>query len=178
LKLHALFFLACALAATRPAWNGDTHLANSPGTHRDFPGWAAGPTSSDWEKRMPSARELRFSKDFPGETGIFSDGATTYVIRWLDRPTRRLHPASDCLRALGYEITPKPLREKSDGTLWSTCEATRDGQTVRVHERLLDADGRTWTDISTWFWHASLGRTRGPWWGVTEITPMNEQRHD
>jgi len=174
MKLYVLFFCACLLAATRPAWpSADADTARSRASSTAFPGWAAGPVSPDWEKLKPSARDARFSKDFPGETGIFSDGVTTYVIRWLDHPTRRLHPASDCLRALGYEITPRPLREKSDTTLWSTCEATRDGATVRVYERLLGADGRSWTDVSTWFWHASLGRAAGPWWAVMEITPIS-----
>jgi hypothetical protein len=177
MKLYALVFFACLLAATRPAWPGDETPATRARTSREaFPGWSAGPVSPDWEKLTPSARDARFSKDFPGETGIFSDGTTTYVVRWLDHPTRRLHPASDCLRALGYDIIPRPLREKADGTLWSTCEAVRDGATVRVHERMLGADGRGWTDVSTWFWHASLGRATGPWWAVTEITPINGPR--
>lgn len=178
MKLYVMFFLACALAGTRPAWKGDANNVPSRAARHAFPGWAAGPVSPDWEKLAPSPREARFAKDFPGETGIFRDGATTYVVRWLDHPTRRLHPASDCLRALGYEITRRPLREKADGTLWSTCEATHGGDNMRVHERLLGADGRTWTDVSTWFWHASLGRATGPWWAVTEITSLSGQpRH-
>ncbi|AHF90996.1 hypothetical protein OPIT5_13040 [Opitutaceae bacterium TAV5] len=136
-----------------------------------FPGWHAAPVdpliSSSWIQLPPNAREARFARDFPGKIGIFSDDAgRTYIVRWLARPTRRLHPAADCLRALGYETEPRPIQQKTDGTLWSVTAATRGNHSTLVHERILASDGHAWTDVSAWYW------TAGPWWTITGLIPQ------
>ena len=30
-------------------------------------------------------------------------------------------------------------------------------------------EGGSFCDVSAWYWAASLGRTRGPWWAVTVV---------
>jgi hypothetical protein len=49
--------------------------------------------------------------------------------------------------------------------------AERGAERLRIRERIIDAGGATWTDISSWYWAALLGRSRGPWWAVTVIEP-------
>lgn len=175
MKTLPLFLMLCLLAATAPAWRPAPAAPASGRT--TFPGWAAGPVQPAWQPQPLGPREARFARDFPGRTGLFTDDGRTYVVRWLDRPTRKLHPAADCLRAIGYDIEPRPILRRADGSLWSALEATRASERMRVHERIVGADGE-WTDVSSWFWHAALGRTQGPWWVVTELVPAAGSAHD
>jgi hypothetical protein len=45
------------------------------------------------------------------------------------------------------------------------------GESLRVLERIYSSSenqtGQDWTDVSTWYWQALLGKTGGPWWSVT-----------
>jgi len=169
MKTALLFFMLCLAAASAPGWRGRATPGGPANDFPSFPGWSAGPVAPDWTPQALGARETRFARDFPGKIALFTDAERTYVVRWLPTPTRRLHPAADCLRALGYTIEPRPLLQKTGGTLWSACDAIRGSECLRVHERILGADGHSWTDVSTWFWQASLGRATGPWWIVTEL---------
>jgi hypothetical protein len=164
------FLLAAALAAAAPLWRD-----RAPGprvTSADFPGWPTGLVAADWREQPLSARDARFARDFPGRVGVFTTPeGRTVIVRYVVQPTRKLHPAADCLRALGYTITPGPLLvERADGGTWATLTATRASETVRARERLLGGDGSSWTDISQWYWAATLGSAEGPWWAVTELT--------
>ena len=76
--------------------------------------------------------------------------------RWT-APTRMLHPAADCYRGWAGA---------SAGSGWnSTTQAaavallrgrTRRRAPVRVCERIVDAEGRGFTDTSAWYWAALL----------------------
>lgn len=131
-----------------------------------FPGW---PTTFEGQtlKELPLAeRELSFSKDFPGKIGNFTTDHTQVILRWTDRPTHRVHSASACLTASGWQLTPLPLVRRANGD-WSAFRATRGGQTLVVREQVQAADGSTLSDIPTWFIQALRGKTPGPWWIVT-----------
>jgi len=78
---------------------------------------------------------------FPGRIGRFQAGEESVILRWVNRPTRLLHSSADCFRARGL-----------------TFEGT---------ETIFDADGHGFSDVSEWYWSAALGRSRGPWLGVT-----------
>jgi hypothetical protein len=119
----------------------------------------------------PSERETRFASGFPGQIGVFSDGTRTYVVRWVRTATRKLHPSSDCLRALGYAVKPTPIFAETDGTHWGTSSAQHGPESLRVRERIVDSVGREWTDVSAWFWSAALGQSLGPWWAITIFEP-------
>jgi hypothetical protein len=114
-----------------------------------------------------SAVERRFAAQFPGQIGRFTDGERTLIVRVVQTPTRLLHPASDCFRGLGYRADPSRTIKDRNGTAWSCFVAHKDGQGQRVCERIHDAEGGAWTDVSAWYWAALLGRTRGPWTAVT-----------
>ncbi len=140
--------------------------------HDNFPGWQSAPLDSRWQIRELGPQEARFAQEFPGRLAVFGDGASTCVVRWVDHPTRWLHPASYCMRAMGFTISPGPIQARSDGTRWNTAIADQDHSRLEIQERLTSSDGRhTWTDVSSWYWQTVFGRSPGPWWMITEISP-------
>lgn len=116
-----------------------------------------------------SAVEERFAQQFPGRIGRFDAGDFSLVLREVNAPTRQLHPAVDCYRGLGYAIEKIRLERDSKRRMWRCFLAVREGQTVRVCERIESAAGDAFTDTSAWFWAAAFGRTRGPWTAVTQV---------
>ena len=56
-----------------------------------------------------SAVEQRFAQAFPGHIARLTDGRQIVVLRDVRQPTRMLHPAVDCFRALGYRIEGERL---------------------------------------------------------------------
>jgi hypothetical protein len=114
-----------------------------------------------------SAVEQRFAAQFPGQIGRFTDGWRDVTIRIAAEPTRLLHPASDCFRGLGYRVDAPRVVEDGAGVAWSCFVAEKDGTMRRVCERIYDAQGGAWTDVSAWYWAALFGRTRGPWFALT-----------
>jgi exosortase/archaeosortase family protein len=114
--------------------------------------------------------ENAFAREFPGAMKRFTDGTNAYFIRSVNRETRQLHPSSDCFRGMGYGITFLPISVDLDGNRWNTFLATKSGLPCRsyvVTERLYDEHGQSWTDVSSWYWAAALGQSRGPWWAIT-----------
>ena len=130
--------------------------------------------------------EQRFADQFPGQLARLTNGQDVLVWRHVDRPTRMLHPAPDCYRALGYRVhgehlaplaPPTPLAQTNRITLtvraatpkglWRCFMAEKNGQRLRVCEQLQDASGQVFTDTSAWYWSASLGQSKGPWQSIT-----------
>ncbi len=167
------FIAICILAAVRPLF---PEVSSSMATELAFSGWPTQLASLPLRQVDLSKRETRFDTAFPGRTAKFTDGHRSVLIRWVTKPTRKLHPASDCYKGSGYSIRPLPLRLDADGFAWGCFEATRGHDTVRVLERIHDNSGKAWTDVSSWYWHALLGRSDGPWWAVTVVeswSPVN-----
>jgi hypothetical protein len=117
-----------------------------------------------------SAVEQHFAAQFPGRIARFAvaDGSEL-VLRDVNRPTRMLHPAADCWRGIGWRIEATRLERDDDALLWRCFDAVKDGQRVRVCERIVDAQGRSFTDTSAWFWAASLQQSQGPWQALTRV---------
>jgi hypothetical protein len=117
--------------------------------------------------------EQRFADRFPGAIGRMTDGTQTLVMREVSQPTRMLHPAADCYRALGYRIEQAQLERDAQARLWRCFVAQRHGtQKFRVCERIVDAQGAAFTDTSAWYWSAASGQSTGPWQAVTVARPM------
>lgn len=159
------FLAAVAVAAAVPLV---TAKGNAPAKAGDgFPGW---PASYDGRPLSPlplSAREEAFQRDFPGRIGRFSDGKREIVLRWVTDATRRLHPASDCFRGIGYAIDPLPLRRDATGEVMGCFRATRADQTRTVCEKIESvAGGSSWSDVPAWYWETLFGGARGPWWSI------------
>ncbi len=163
---RVFFVIACLAAAGVPFLpvSSRTELADQP-----FPGWPASFEGLPLRRLEMSQREEAFSKRFPGRMASFSDGRRTILIRWVTRTTRKLHPAADCFRGVGYKARPLALRVDPDGRRWGCTECTHGTETLRVCERIHDSTGRGWTDVSSWYWAALLGKTSGPWWAVTLV---------
>jgi hypothetical protein len=114
--------------------------------------------------RVPlAASERRFLAGFPGDVARFSDGERDIILRGVTQPTRRLHPADDCYRAWGHEVGAPTIRADRDGVRWRCFTARKDGREHRVCEHVRDAEGAQWSDVSSWYWAATLDRTAGPW---------------
>ena len=167
---NLVYIVACAIAALVPLLSAQSKdQANTVGA---FPGWPA-----QFEGRALTALPLtelekRFANDFPGQIGRFTDGKREIVIRWLTEATRKLHPSSDCFQGLGYTINPLALRRDDNGSLWSSFEATKGNEQLRVYERIHNESGKTWTDVSAWYWSA-FSEGSGSWWAITVAEKQN-----
>jgi len=157
------FLAACVIAAAAPL----VPAPQAPAAAAGFPGWPAEFEGRPLRPLPLTALEERFADNFPGRVGRFSDGDREIILRWVAHETRRVHPAADCFKASGYELTPKPIEVDAQGVRWGHFLARRAGTTVSVRERLHDADAQSFTDVSAWYWAAFWGRSRGPWWAVT-----------
>jgi hypothetical protein len=113
------------------------------------------------------ADESRFLGDFPGAVARFTDGERDILMRWVTQPTRRLHPAEDCYRGWGYDVSPSRIRSDRDGSRWRCFAASRAGATRQVCEQIRDREGAYFTDVSSWYWDATLQHTQAPWLVIT-----------
>jgi hypothetical protein len=153
------FILLCCGAAITPLIVSTGASSVKAG---DFPGW---PSEFEGRTLTPlalTAIEERFQRRFPGRVGRFTDGRRELIFRWVAEGTRKLHPSADCFKANGYQLSA----HAASGS-WSTFVATRNGQALMVRERIHDAAGAQWPDVSAWYWSVQLGRTDGPWWAIT-----------
>jgi len=164
MRSSLLFIICCLLAAVAPF---APMRSDAPNELSAFPGWPDQLEGHGLTRLPLSSREERFAADFPGRIARFSDGEGEMIIRWVERETRALHPASDCFKGLGYSIRPLPVRVDQSGRRWGSFEARRGDEALRVHERIYDsADKESWSDVSSWYWQAMMGKTSGGWWAV------------
>jgi len=158
-----VFVLACLCAGMVPLLDIRVNPAsNGPA----FPGWPEHFNGRTLVGMSLSEVERRFDAQFPGRLARFQAGHQNLVIRWVTRPTRKLHGAADCYRGSGFQLKYLPLETGGDGNRWAAFEAKK-VRTYLVRERIVDADGRQWTDVSSWYWAALLGKSDGPWWAFT-----------
>ena len=164
------YIVACVFAVAAPLVPG---RADFDGSTPTFNGW---PTRYEGRplKRLPlSKREEGFARGFPGHIAKFADRNATVIIRWVDKPTRKLHPAVDCFKGMGYSVRPATVRIDRNGNRWGRFEARSANERLLVSERMYDSRGGSWTDVSSWYWAALLRRTGSPWWAVTVAEPAN-----
>ena len=162
--LCALLLPACMLYSVVTAATGDRHAPANEAAGFELP--------AQWQGRplrplALSEVEQRFARQFPGTLARLTDGEQVLVLRAVQRPTRMLHPAADCYRALGYAIHHAQLRLDAQSQLWRCFEARRAGSALQVCERITDAGGAGFTDTSAWYWAALLGQSQGPWQAIT-----------
>jgi len=160
MKTTWFLLLACTCAAIVPVFSRDQgHVAAE-----TVPRWPTHFQGRMLHELPMNERERTLLAGFPGAVSRFTDGERDIVMRWVTQPTRRLHPAEDCYRGLGFETTQSRIVSDGDRTQWRCFTATRgDGERHQVCEQLQDSDGRRWTDVSAWYWAAALKRSEGPW---------------
>lgn len=171
MKVPLLYLMLCGLGFLLTLTPNPTvrnpQAADSSAT---FPGWPTQLEGRALEPMELPPREARFLRGFPGHTACFASPEGRWIVRWVTEPTRRLHPARHCFAGAGYTITPRGLVRDGWEKQWNSFDAGREGTTREVRERITDAAGRSWTDVSAWYWSALLGQTQGPWWVYTRIT--------
>jgi hypothetical protein len=165
----AAFLVAAIVAALAPLFDRASDRAAIASVH--FPGWPAHHDGRPLTQMPLTEREATFVRDFPGRVGRFSDGQHEIIMRWVDAPTRRLHPAADCFRGSGYAITPMPLRKDAAGAAMSCFRATHGTDALLVCELIRDERGESWPDVSAWYWSAMFGKAVGPWWSFVLAEP-------
>jgi hypothetical protein len=108
------------------------------------------------------------ARDFPGHLARFSDGRGQIVLRQVARATRLLHPPRDCFAALGYAITPLPMRRVAGGHA-SCFEARRGEARLTICEHIRANDGAVYPDVPSWYWPALTGGSAAPWLAVMTV---------
>ena len=97
-------------------------------------------------------QESIFVRGFPGKIARFTDGRRQLVMRWVDQPTHKLHPASDCYKGIGYDITPAPIEFNERGIQMACFEANKGDKKLKVCEFIEAPNGQNWSDVSAWYW--------------------------
>jgi len=160
MKTIYLLLLASACAAIAPVFSGDPPYTGT----EAIPKWPPHFQGRTLQELKMDGRERTFLAGFPGAVARFTDGERDIVMRWVTQPTRRLHPAEDCYRGLGFEISQPRVVSDADRTQWRCFIATRgDEESREVCEQLQDREGHRWTDVSAWYWAAAFRRSQGPW---------------
>jgi hypothetical protein len=154
--LFGLLALASILAPLLPSRSGAAEAGPSGRWPSRFDGRPIVPIA-------PAPEDKELARSFPGAVARFSDGRRQIVLRRVAAATRRLHPASDCFRASGYQVRPAPMRVDARRGASACFTADRAGRSFLVCEQIRAGDGRTWPDISSWYWSALLGTSEGPW---------------
>jgi hypothetical protein len=161
--------LCLAWGTAQALWQAPAPTATADSFHE----W---PSSWDGAALRPlalGAVEQRFAEHFPGALARMTDGQRVFVLRQVRTPTRMLHPAADCYRALGYRINAERLQQDAQQRLWRCFTAQHGaGAPLQVCERIEAADGTAFTDTSAWYWSAAAGHSSGPWQAVTVATPL------
>jgi hypothetical protein len=165
MPLAAQFALQAGGRTLQPAWLPQPAAVSSDAPERVD--WPTHFRDQPLTQLPLSELEQRFARRFPGAIARFTDGERVLVLRQVTRPTRQLHPASDCFAALGFTVERARPYVDDTGNTWSCFAAERDGTRLRVCERIRDSEGREWTDTSAWFWAAQYGG--GPWWATTVV---------
>jgi hypothetical protein len=170
------YLTVCFLAALAPLLPlHSNHRADS--SREDFPGWPEQFEGRALQSLPLSIREERYSADFPGRIARFTDGEREVIIRWVTMPTRQLHPASDCFRGIGYDVEHISVLTDRDARHWSRFVATRGEERLVVRERIYNNFGQSWPDVSSWYWSAVRGQSRGPWWAITAAEKRRDDAH-
>jgi len=134
-----------------------------------FGGW---PRTFDGEPLRPLAagpQDAWFARDFPGKVARFAAGGKQVVIRWVNAPTRRLHPAAHCFEGAGYQLSPLPMGRSANGALMSCFSARKDGEALRICEQLRGTDEATWPDVSSWYWSALAAPAGSSFWSYVVV---------
>ena len=160
-----LLFAALALATVAPL----LPRTATPMQSGEFGGWPRTFDGAPLEPMPAGPQDEWFARDFPGKVARFASGDKQVVIRWVNAPTRRLHPASHCFTGAGYQWSPLSMDRSADGALMSCFSARKPGEALRVCEQLRGARGARWPDVSSWYWSALAAPAGSTWWSYVVV---------
>lgn len=155
-----LFLCATSIACFAPHFFSVSKAHNKPST---FPGWPKTYEGQALISLPLSEKERYFQKDFPGKIARFHDGHKEIVVRWVEESTRKLHPARDCFKGVGYTIEPLDLMVSKQGIRMSCFLATKDSTALKVCEYIQSTSGESWSDVSEWYWSVVFGNSPQGW---------------
>lgn len=157
----ALLILSTLLAVSSPFIfsNVTTH----PKALSQFPGWPSEYEGQPLTQLQLTDKEDLFVKGFPGKIARFSDGHRELIIRWVEQPTRKLHPAADCFKGIGYYIKPQPIQVNQRGVKMGCFTASSESNELNVCEFIEAQDGEGWSDVSAWYWGALTRNSSSGW---------------
>lgn len=162
-------YLICALIAVSPLINTNKIKTVSKNLEYSIPE-SYEYQNTTYARKELNQREIRFSKDFPGSIRRYQSSDSELLIRVINKPSRKLHPSSDCLKGAGFSIAPAPASVDSYGHLLSCVYAVGSELKLKVCEKIVDRDGQAVPDVSTWYWNAILGKSEGPWTALSYAT--------
>lgn len=128
------------------------------------------PTQWDGKPLRPLALnqvEQKFAEGFPGIITPMTDGQRFFIFRYITTPTRKLHPATDCYRGIGFSIENEHLETDPQTRLWRCFTASKAEEKFRVCEHISNSQGKMYTDTSSWYWSAMMNPSTGPWTAIT-----------
>ena len=115
-----------------------------------------------------SAVEQRFADRFPGSIARLTDGRQIVVLREVAQPTRMLHPAADCFRALGYRIEGERLELAARANAPATAPRAQPAQRNDTAAPLLQTVALRVTNRLS---PGNVGDAPGDAWGATPHAP-------
>lgn len=160
----ALFAVLCIAAFVLTTLPSETEIQKPSIANQNFPKEFEG---KSLEQLDLTEREKVFLQGFPGEIKRFTDGKREIIVRYVSQATRKLHPASDCFSAIGYSVKPLPIRIDENENKWSCFKAAKDGENLKVCERIYTNSGKNWTDVSSWYWSALSDSSGEGFWAIT-----------
>jgi len=165
-----LLLLSCIVA-----WNKDLSIDLTPALNltSELPKWPSHYQGKKITQLPLSKMETLFMADFPGKIGRFTDGQRQIIMRWIVKPSRKLHPAADCFRGMGYKISDLKISLGANEKRWRSFTATLNKENLQVYEQIVDANKVVFTDTSSWYWNAVFSQSQGPWLAVT----VAERKH-
>lgn len=135
--------------------------------------WPVLSTNGIWQILPLSKIESQFSNEMPGGIAKFTDGEKIYILRYVTRVTRKLHPISDCFKSSGFTIKGSQKIVLKEGKYYSTFNAVRDKESLFVMETFWDLNGKSWSDVSAWYWE-NYSESKGPWYSSVIINKIAE----
>jgi hypothetical protein len=166
-----IYLIACALAAVLPLVLG---RAEEP-EHAGFPGWPTAVAGLALEPVELTAEDRAHALEIPGEFARFQAGPRHVLLRWVERPSHRVHSVSHCFRGAGWELRETGPVEAFDGRAWGTFVAERGAERLRVYERVEEASGRVHADTSAWYWRGLLDGGSGAAWWCAVVEPVERR---
>jgi hypothetical protein len=134
-----------------------------------FPGWPDHWRGQTLRRIKLGDVEGAFVRDFNGPAALFDCGPGRVLLRYTERPTRRLRGALDSLRRDDWKVADLGPHVDGMGAAWASYRADKRWQRILVRECVFDQRGRSWSTPGEWYWAALMGSGRGPWWAVVTM---------